>query len=210
MRFLSFLAFFVSTAGAQIPARVVVRFATPTPVSDTSDHADLIPGQRAQFIATAYDVNGDTIRGVRTWSVNPPALATVTPTGLVTVLPGTQGFGWIESVVGGVRGRAALCVMPSRMTLQVPFRVVRKLPVPRANLYTNASTSTATAARVELQALPVNGVSGDRNTGFGRCVHWRLTSLQTTSVAKAGRDGWVTLRDSSTAFTAAASVGVKP
>ncbi len=73
-----------SVAGRTATTRITVRPAAVTiaPMPDT-----LLVGQSVQFTATAFDANGATITaGPTTWSVTPENVATISPSGLVTVV----------------------------------------------------------------------------------------------------------------------------
>src|SRR5207249_1343370 len=95
--------------GVSASTNVTVQPPAVQAVSATLDAASLLPGQTTQAHATTRDANGAVLTDrVVSWRSLNPALATVSPTGLVTAV--VTGSVTIRATSENVTGDAALTV----------------------------------------------------------------------------------------------------
>src|SRR2546426_265740 len=145
--------------GPFAPAPVAsVTVAPPTPTVGV--------GETVQLTATTKDANGNVLAGrVVTWASSNTAVATVSPTGLVTGV--AEGQSTITATSEGQSGTAALTVIP-------PVASVTVAPAP--------------ATVVVGQTLQLTATTKDANGNVltGRVVTWETSNTGVATVSPAG------------------------
>ena len=140
---------------------IPVASVTVTPPTPT-----VIAGQTVQLTATTKDANGNVLAGrVVTWASSNTAVATVSPTGLVTGV--AEGQSTITATSEGQSGTAALTVIP-------PVASVTVAPAP--------------ATVVVGQTLQLTATTKDANGNVltGRVVTWETSNTGVATVSPTG------------------------
>src|SRR2546422_254097 len=136
----------------------------PAPVASPTPTVGV--GGTVQLTATTKDANGNVLAGrVVTWASSNTAVATVSPTGLVTGV--AEGQSTITATSEGQSGTAALTVIP-------PVASVTAAPAP--------------ATVVVGQTLQVTATTKDanRNVLTGRVVTWETSNTGVATVSPTG------------------------
>ena len=127
--------------------------------------SNLRVGQTQQLTATLVDQSGATVSaGAVTWTATGPTIATVSATGLVTML--TSGSTAVQATINGVTGLASLQGVPSVASVSVtPFsrnlRVAESLPLSDRLLDASGNALLARAVTFTSSAPTVATVSAD-------------------------------------------------
>jgi uncharacterized protein YjdB len=106
----------ITATSGSITANIVVTVPTPAPaaiatISLSSTSIAVTAGGTSLITATARDGQGNTLTGrVLTWASNNPAVATVSPSGLITAL--TTGTATITATGEGILASATVTVSP--------------------------------------------------------------------------------------------------
>lgn len=105
--------------GRTLPIKFRIDAGLVTSVHVSPSTVVLVPGGTQQFAATAYDAHGAEVSATSvTWSTSNPAVATVSPSGLVTAV--SSGSADIHGAIDGVIGVAVVTVsLPSAAFTQV-------------------------------------------------------------------------------------------
>jgi hypothetical protein len=190
-----------SVAHSQTPVfRVVVT--APVVVGDSSNHADLVAGQLATFVAKAYSAKGNRLARACSWGTTDANVATVRE-GRVTAR--NAGVAVIRATCGGITAHAYACVLPTSQ--RVPLRIA----VARV-AHDTARKLNKITLRASLDTL---GQRIDFTPGsYGECVHWKMNAgpevAKVATSAKLGADGTFTAPSTMLHFYPTATVGLTP
>lgn len=156
-------------------------------VSVTPRVSSLRVGQTQQLAATLVDKTGATVSaGAVTWTSAEPTIATVSASGLVTML--TTGSTAIQATVGGVTGIASLQGVPAVASVSVvPFsrnlRVGESLPLAFSTLDASGNALIARAVTFTSSAPTVATVSAN---GVVTGIAAGNTTITATSEGRSG------------------------
>src|SRR5690606_15020845 len=102
----------VTATSEKVPGTAtLVVLARATSVEVSPPATLLYPGQSAQLTAIPLDAAGNALTRAVRWTSSQPAVATISPVGVVYAL--TSGTATIQAELDGVRGTAQLTVQPA-------------------------------------------------------------------------------------------------
>jgi uncharacterized protein YjdB len=151
---------------------VVAESVATVAIGVTLPQNGLVVGNSVPATATALSARGDTITGfVTTWTSSTPAVATVSPSGVITAL--SEGTATITATIAGVSS-----------TVQVTTRLV---PVTSVTLL--SPTTPVQVGRVAQLPIVLLSAGGDTLTTSQRSLTWASAD---TTVARVSSTGSVT------------------
>ncbi len=119
------------TSNVKVPVLVVGAPAVVLPIAKvvvTPKNLEMFKGETQQYIAKAYDSNGNDVSANYTfnWSVSPkdadfPTPVTINSTGMVSA--NNLGGAYVTAVAAGINGQAELTVNPDTVIMVNPFYV---------------------------------------------------------------------------------------
>lgn len=119
------------TSNVKVPVLVVGTPAVVLPIAKvvvTPKNLEMFKGETQQYIAKAYDSNGNDVSSNYTfnWSVSPkdadfPTPVTINSTGMVSA--NNLGGAYVTAVAAGINGQAELTVNPDTVIMVNPFYV---------------------------------------------------------------------------------------
>ncbi|MGD2135056.1 MAG: Ig-like domain-containing protein, partial [Gemmatimonadales bacterium] len=135
-------------------------------------------GETVQLAASATDANGNAVAGTATWASSDDAVATVSPSGLVTAVG--NGTAEVTATMGGVSGTATVTV--EQVVAAIDVELSASDPPPASDPDESTISFDALGVTAEAVATPTD----ENGNPVNATIEWESADLSVATVDAAG------------------------